>query len=147
MLLAHTTYLNAFLYMSHNLSLASLSGFFPTIITGLGYTDAQAQLYTVPPYALAFVGTLAFSYISDKTHRRGIYIAFLLLLNTIGPAILIAVPDNNAVRYFATFLFLLGAFGNGPLMLGWAANTAGSHSAAALRLGIMAAIGQTFSGE
>ena len=113
-LLSHTTYLNAFLYMSHNLSLASLSGFFPTIISGLGYTDADAQLYTVPPYAVAFVGTLAFSYISDRTHQRGIWIAFLLILNVIGPAILIAVPDNNSVRYFATFLFLLGAFGNGP---------------------------------
>lgn len=35
-----------------------------TIIASFGYTNAQAQLFTVPPYAVAFVLTLLISYFS-----------------------------------------------------------------------------------
>jgi hypothetical protein len=68
-----------------------------------------------------------------------------MLLSAIGFAILIGVPHSNGARYFATFLVVLGAFSNIPLMLSWAANTAGSHSAAAVRLGFMNSVGQCFS--
>lgn len=128
------------------MTLGSVSGFFPTIISSFGYTNARAQLFTVPPYAVAFVGTVAISYLSDRLKSRGIFVVCLMLLSAVGFTILIAVPGNNSVRYFATFLAVLGCFGNGPLMLSWAANTAGSHSAAAVRLGFMNAMGQTFSG-
>ena len=42
---------------------------------------------------------------------------------------------------------LLGCFCCGPLMLSWASNTSGNHSTAAVRLGFMISIGQTFSSE
>ena len=129
------------------MTLGSVSGFFPTIIASFGYTNARAQLFTVPPYAVAFVGTIIASYLSDRFRSRGIFVIILQLLSAVGFAILLGVPNNNAVRYFATFLAVLGCFSNGPLMLSWAANTAGSHSAAAVRLGFMNAMGQTFSSQ
>lgn len=142
-----TTYLNCLVYLGLNLSLGSVSGFLPTIIKSFGYTNARAQLLTVPPYAVAFVGTLASSYLSDRLRKRGIFVVILMLLSAVGFAILIGVPHQNGARYFATFLVVLGAFSNIPLMLSWAANTAGSHSAAAVRLGFMNSVGQCFSSE
>jgi len=133
------------IYLGLNLSLGSVSGFLPTIVKSFGYTNSRAQLFTVPPYAVAFVGTIACSYLSDRVRSRGPFVVVLMLLSAIGFAILIGVPHNNSARYFATFLVVLGAFSNIPLMLSWAANTAGSHSAAAVRLGFMNSVGQCFS--
>ncbi|ORX36921.1 major facilitator superfamily domain-containing protein [Kockovaella imperatae] len=140
-----TTYLNCLVYMGLSLSLGSVSGFLPTIIKSLGYSAAQAQLFTVPPYAVAFVGTLSVSFLSDRYRSRGIPIAGLAIASAVGFAILIAVPHNMAVRYFAVFPTVLGVFSVGPLMMTWATNTAGSHSAAAIRLGFMNGVGQSFS--
>lgn len=49
-----------------------MSLFAPTIVAGLGYKDLQAQLFTVPPYAVAYVVTLAAGIISDRKKNRGI---------------------------------------------------------------------------
>jgi Na+/melibiose symporter-like transporter len=142
-----TTYLNGIIYLSINLTLGSVSGFLPTIIQTLGYTASRAQLFTVPPYAVAFVGTVAISYLSDRLQSRGIFVVGLMLFSAVGFAILLAVPHNHPVRYFGVFPAVLGCFCNGPLMLSWASNTAGSHSAAAVRLGFMNGFGQCFSSE
>lgn len=142
-----TTYLNGLIYLGLNLSLGSVWGFLPTIIRSFGYSNARAQLMTVPPYAVAFVDTVGASYLSDRLRMRGPFVATLMLMSAVGFAILIGVPSNNAARYFATFLVVLGAFSNGPLMLSWAGNTADSHSAAAVRLGFMNSVGQCFSSE
>lgn len=140
-----TTYLNGLVYLGLNLSLGSVSGFLPTIIKSFGYDASRAQLMTVPPYAVAFMSTVTVSYISDRTRQRGLFVVILMLLSLVGFTILICVPGNNAARYFATFLVVLGAFSNIPLMLSWAANTAGSQTAAAIRLGFMNSVGQCFS--
>ncbi|KAL1409732.1 hypothetical protein Q8F55_003729 [Vanrija albida] len=142
---SRTTYLNGLVYLGLNLSLGSVSGFLPTVIKSFGTTSsARAQLLTVPPYAVAFVGTLAVSSLSDRARRRGVFVVALMLLSAVGFTILLAVHNSHA-RYFATFLVVLGAFSNIPLMLSWAANTSGSHSAAAVRLGFMNSVGQCFS--
>lgn len=143
----HTTYLNCLIYLGLNLSLGSVSGFLPTVIKTFGYTASRAQLMTVPPYAVAFVVTILCSYLSDKVRSRGPFVVVLMLLSAIGFAILIGVERNQHARYFATFLVVSGAFSNIPLMLSWAANTGGSHSAAAVRLGFMNSVGQCFSSK
>lgn len=43
------------MYSCMNLGLGSVGGFLPTIIKGLGYSNADAQLYTVPPYVVSLV--------------------------------------------------------------------------------------------
>lgn len=53
------TYVVAILYSCMNLTLGSVSGFLPTIVKNLGYTNAQAQLFTVPPYAVTLVAMYA----------------------------------------------------------------------------------------
>jgi hypothetical protein len=42
------------IYFAVSLPFASLSLFTPSITAGLGYVDLEAQLMTVPPYAVAY---------------------------------------------------------------------------------------------
>lgn len=46
--------------------------FAPTIVSGLGYEDLDAQLFTVPPYAVAYPITLLAAWLSDRYKDRGI---------------------------------------------------------------------------
>jgi hypothetical protein len=58
-------------YLTVGTGVASLAYFAPTIIQGLGYTDLQAQLFTVPPYGIAYPITLALAWASDRFKTRG----------------------------------------------------------------------------
>ena len=70
-LLSARLYVHYLTYLSISVGVASLSLFAPTIIAGLGYTDIQAQLFTVPPYAVAYVVTLGLAWLSDRLKCRG----------------------------------------------------------------------------
>lgn len=143
----HTAYLNGVICIGLNCSVASVAGFLPTIVKSFGYSNARAQLFTVPPYAFAFVGSLLICFCSDRTKHRGLYVVFTQICGTIGFAVLIGVTKNMGARYFGTFLVVLGGFGGIPLMLAWAGDTAGSQTTAAVRMGLMNGIGQCFASE
>jgi hypothetical protein len=55
-------------------------------------TDVQAQLFTVPPYAVALVFMLLLTSFSDWKQTRGIPVMSVFLVGIIGWAILLAVP-------------------------------------------------------
>lgn len=59
-------------YLCLGVGVSSLSLFAPTIVAGLGYIDLQAQLFTVPPYAVAYVCTMALGILSDRFKMRGL---------------------------------------------------------------------------
>lgn len=63
-------YLHYLAYITVSVPFSSISLFSPTIVLGLGYTGLQAQLFTVPPYAIAFVVTVLVSWASDKNEMR-----------------------------------------------------------------------------
>ncbi|KAJ5114487.1 hypothetical protein NUU61_000246 [Penicillium alfredii] len=52
-------------YFGISTPFSSLSLFTPSITAGLGYENLQAQLMTVPPYAVAYVVTVAVSWSAD----------------------------------------------------------------------------------
>lgn len=60
----------AALFHTHSFSLYSITLFSPTIIRGLGFATWRAQLLTTPPYALAFLVTMASAYASFKVKKR-----------------------------------------------------------------------------
>ncbi|RSH95800.1 hypothetical protein EHS25_000892 [Saitozyma podzolica] len=79
----------------------------PTILTQLGYTAEQAQLMTVPIYAVSAVTTLVTAWISDRIGRRapGIMICFAIAF--VGLLTEFLLPKTTAfvhARYGALFL-------------------------------------------
>lgn len=105
-----------------NITVQGLSVFMPTILFDLGWTNTEAQLYSVPPYVAACLVAIAIAYASDKTHQRGIWLASFSCLAVIGFAILRWESKAN-IRYMAVYFVTVGAFPGGPGFLSWAMNS------------------------
>lgn len=105
-----------------NITVQGLSVFMPTIIADMKM-KVNPQLLTVPPYVAACIVAVAIAYISDKTKRRGIYLAVFSIPAIIGFGILRWYQEKAGVRYMAIFFITVGAFPGGPAFLSWAINS------------------------
>lgn len=105
-----------------SLPLYTLSLFFPTIIKGLGYTNSDAQLLTIPPYAFATILTVIVAIASEKTKRRAPFIMASSAFAIIGYVILLANnPHRPGVSYLGTFFAAGGIYPGTAIVLSWAA--------------------------
>jgi len=129
-------------YFAANAALASISAFLPTIIATLGYSNALAQLLTVPPYAVAAVFLCLTSYCSDRLQNRGIFVTAASALSGIGYILVLTVPTNVHVRYFATFCITSGTYTTIGVIIAWFAHNVGSETKKATAIPMYMAIGQ-----
>ncbi|KAL6703668.1 hypothetical protein ACN47E_009442 [Coniothyrium glycines] len=107
-----------------SLPLYTLSLFLPTIIKDMGYTSAQSQLLTIPPYAVATLFTIAWAILSEKYARRGLFIIITSSVAIIGYIILLANKNPTArpgVSYVGTFFAAIGIYPSVALVLCWPA--------------------------
>ncbi|THH00323.1 hypothetical protein EW145_g7104 [Phellinidium pouzarii] len=135
-------YMGGVIYFGLNCALASTSAFLPTIILTFGFTNAIAQLLTVPPYAVAALVLTLTSYASDRMQSRGIFMAASSALGGIGYLLLLVVPSNEHVRYFAVFCITSGTYTTIGLIIAWFAHNLGSESKRAAGIPMFMAIGQ-----
>lgn len=108
-----------------SLPLYTLSLFLPTIINDLGYTAANAQLLSVPPYALATIFTVFWAYTSERFHRRAPFAIGSSILAIIGYIILLSNTDPTrrpGISYLGTFFAATGIYPSTALALAWPAN-------------------------
>ena len=110
-----------------SLPLYTLSLFLPSIIKELGYTSAQAQLLTVPPYAIATILTVVVAVLAEKTHKRAPFILGSSSLAIIGYIILISTPKGHPrTSYVGTIFAAAGIYPSTAIVLSWpAANVSG----------------------
>ncbi|PSR82838.1 major facilitator superfamily domain-containing protein [Coniella lustricola] len=107
-----------------SLPLYTLSLFMPSIIQSLGYTAANAQLLTIPPYAFAFATTLSIAALSERFNQRALFLAGSSAFGTIGYIILLSNTDPTArpgVSYAGTFFAAGGIYPATALALSWPA--------------------------
>ena len=129
-------YVHYIIYMGAGCAVASLSLFSPTIVAGLGYKDLRAQLFTVPPYAVAYVVTFAAAMISDRYKARGLVAGVCCLVSGLAFIIQAALPGESfTARYICLIIATSGTFGGLPSLCAWVGDnvrtsTAGSLSTA-----------------
>ena len=117
--------------------------FLPSIIKDMGFSAAQAQLLTVPPYALAFITTITTAILCQRYGYRAPFIIIPAAIGIIGYIILLAVPTSQSpgVAYLGTFFVLAGVFPACAIVLSWpASNVSGKTKRAT------ACAGQIFIG-
>ncbi|POY71015.1 hypothetical protein BMF94_5940 [Rhodotorula taiwanensis] len=118
---------------------------------GLGYSDANAQLYSVPPYACALGVMLLLTGISDRTRSRGLFVMIVFAIGIVGWSILYAVKPHHVTegglraRYFACCCLASAGYSNIPLIMAWVSGNSPSESQRATSLGMLNTVGQCLS--
>ncbi|KAK4948701.1 hypothetical protein LTR10_012705 [Elasticomyces elasticus] len=133
-------YLYALAYHTMSLPLYTLSLFLPTIISSLGYTAAQAQLMTIPPYAIAFFLTVGVAILSERYQRRAPFILVTSSLAILGYILLLSDP-RPGVSYLGTIFAAAGIYPSVALVLSWPANNVSGQTKRAIANAIQISIG------
>jgi MFS family permease len=114
-------YFFVFLFLL-DVSAGTISYFIPTIVANLGYSSAQAQLMTAPPYVFAAILALSNGFHADRTQERGYHVAAPMLMAMVG-FIISAASTNTGALYFALFLCAGGIWSTISIILAWTGNT------------------------
>ncbi|KAH7096100.1 putative MFS nicotinic acid transporter Tna1 [Auriculariales sp. MPI-PUGE-AT-0066] len=117
-------YVYALTYIGIAQPFYSLALFTPTIILGLGQKNSQANLFSVPPYALGFCSTIIFALLSDRVMMRGPFIILGMGITIIGYIILLT-PQSFAVQYVALHLCVIGCCPCIATCITWVGNNFG----------------------
>ncbi|KZT08305.1 MFS general substrate transporter [Laetiporus sulphureus 93-53] len=133
-------WLYCFCFVGCSLPLYTLSLFLPTIINDLGYTAAQAQLLTVPPYFVATVLTFSTAWGSHLINRRAPFIIGGAVLAIVGYIILIT-SSKSGVQYFATILCAGGIYPATAITLSWPANNVSGQLKRAVACALQISVG------
>ncbi|KAJ6086748.1 hypothetical protein N7467_005662 [Penicillium canescens] len=130
------------IYFGISTPFSSLSLFTPSITAGLGYENLQAQLMTVPPYAVAYVVTLAVSWSADHFNARGLHSATFSFIGAMGFLASAVLPvDAYLHRYGCLIVASSGAFSCIPPLLGWLSSNIDSTGAAGLAIALNISFG------
>ncbi|OAL33794.1 hypothetical protein AYO20_06970 [Fonsecaea nubica] len=127
-----------------SLALASISAFLPSFIAQFGYSAVQTQLFSIIPYACAFVTLIVVNMASDRLNAKGVFLMGLLCSSIVGYIILIAV-HNVKVKIFATCLITMGTFPGVTLMGAWMNINTGGFTKRATTWGTAEIVGQCFA--
>jgi len=138
----YRTYMYAIMYISIAEPLYSLALFTPTIIAGLDFTGASANLLSVPPYVLGFFTTIITVIIADRYIMRGPFILFWSCFVIIGYGILIS-SAKVGVKYFALFLTVAGVSPNIALAISYVGANFGPVYVRATVMGFFFTIGNS----
>ncbi|KAI0672087.1 MFS general substrate transporter [Trametes maxima] len=120
--------------------LYGISLFLPSIINGFGYTPAISQLLTVPPYIIATIIVVITSTYSDRIKMRSPFVLAGLALAFVGFAINVS-NASNGVKYFGTYLVVIGEYETAPMIITWLGNNAVGHYKRGLGIGMIVMFG------
>ncbi|KAI8998868.1 MFS general substrate transporter [Trametes punicea] len=102
-------------------TVSGLAYFLPSIVAGLGYAGTEAQLMSVPPFAVTAVLSIVSSYLADHYARRGLTIIFFSTIAGIGLSIFLG-SYVDVVRYGSLFLLVPGSYCIAPPLGAWMSN-------------------------
>lgn len=89
----------------------ALSLFLPTIISGLGYSAAIAQLLTIPIYAAATISCILVGYFADKTGQRSFFTFACYAATVVGYLIAVVPPTFlPGLTYAGCFIAACGIY-------------------------------------
>jgi MFS family permease len=130
------------IYFAVSPAFSSLSLFAPSITAGLGYRDLEAQLMTVPPWAVAYVCQILVAWAADRLNARGYATAGAALVGALGFIVCGSLPPTAyAARYGGLIMATAGSFACIPPMLGWLTSNIVSTAATGLVIALNVSFG------
>ncbi|KAE8155203.1 major facilitator superfamily domain-containing protein [Aspergillus avenaceus] len=120
--------------------LYGFSTFLPTILTSIGYNSLMSNVLTVPVYIWAAIVFIAIAFAADRYSIFAYYILGANIFGIIGYILLLSV-DNNAVKYFATYLCAIATYTGVGLNVAWLNVNVAPQYRRALEIGLQQTIG------
>jgi hypothetical protein len=140
-------YLQVFNFWSNAVPNYGLKFTMPQIIKNMGYTSANAQLLTVPPYVVGAISAYVFSLLADKIRWRMPVIVFGQLCVIAAFAVLYTLADklesNIPACYFAVVLACIGLYPILPGTNAWTSNNLAGARKQAVGIAFMICMGNT----
>ncbi|ORY32019.1 major facilitator superfamily domain-containing protein [Naematelia encephala] len=126
-----------------NISSIGFSYTLPTVLLQLGYSAANAQLMTVPIYAVAALCVVTAAYFSDRIQQRSFGCLCGFTVGLIGLVVLYCMPKDSlsGVRYFFCMWVLGGLFAIYPSILSWNSNNNAGRGKKNMAVTLQLAIG------
>ncbi|PMD42708.1 putative MFS transporter, partial [Hyaloscypha variabilis F] len=134
-------WLGTLAYFGADNAASSIVSFQPTILKSLGYSNAQAQVHTIPVYIVALCALLICAYVSGKVGHRYSFLMFAAAIGIIGWSIELAQVKAVSARYFGMFAITASAYIQMPILVVWLSNNMGGNAKAAFATGFMIGIG------
>ncbi|KAL2403804.1 hypothetical protein ABEF92_006889 [Exophiala dermatitidis] len=103
-------------------SSGTISSYFPTVVSTLGYNHTKTLLLTAPPYLLSCIGALGVCLNADRTGERYLHFTLPVWVSVAG-FVISASTLNVPARYFSMMIMLPGIYTAFTLGLTWMANT------------------------
>ncbi|OCF55072.1 hypothetical protein L486_07182 [Kwoniella mangroviensis CBS 10435] len=125
-------------------SVGTISYFFPTLMTSLGYKGRKAQFMTTPIYCVALVISVINGWNADRTGQKAYTVIGACLCGIISFIICVTV-HNNAVRY--TFICFGGAaiWTSVPIFLSWMVTMFDGREPRAISIALINGVGNLSS--
>ncbi|KAF5004179.1 hypothetical protein FDECE_9317 [Fusarium decemcellulare] len=112
------------IYWGNTISIYGFTYTAPSVILGLGYSAANAQLLTIPIYALGVIGTPLIAIFADKHKTRWPFIVGPYCISAIGFLGLLSIPHPRLPGLTYAFLFCIPVGVYPPLigLVSWVGN-------------------------
>ncbi|KAK1493231.1 major facilitator superfamily transporter [Colletotrichum tamarilloi] len=112
-----------FTVMQHcHLGANGFKNFFPTAVETLGFNETITLVLTCPPYLIAGVISIAWSWSSGRFNERTWHITIAKSIAVFG-FILGCATLNTGARYFSMVVFSVGTYAVNSIILGWVSAT------------------------
>lgn len=136
-------YIYMFIYVGNSVAAHSLIIFLPTLIgKGMNLSNAQAQLMSAPPHALACLFTLLISFSADHLQERAFHMIGTLSIGIIGYILLISLTNyDSKVLYIATCITCVGTYSPIPIIMSWFTNNISGRTKRAVATGLIIGFG------
>ncbi|KAF9234658.1 MFS general substrate transporter [Melanogaster broomeanus] len=111
-----------------------------TYFLPFGYSTSISQLLTIPPYVLATIILVTFAHWSDKLKLRSPFLFAAQLIALVGYIINISDAPSG-VKYFGTYLCVIGSYSGIPGSVSWLANNLGGRYKRSVGMALQLAVG------
>lgn len=102
----------------------SIAFFTPSVVAGLGFTAANAQLLTIPPFVCGCLLTVIVGIYSDKWQSRGPFIVTFASISMVG-YIIAYTTSAPGPGYVAAIIVAMGVLPTIAVSIAWAGGNAG----------------------
>ncbi|KAG2075430.1 MFS general substrate transporter [Suillus decipiens] len=136
----YKTYVQMLIFLGLVVPIYAIALFSPTIINELGYSAANAQLLSVPPFVAGAIATIIVGVYSDKYKLRVPYIIGGALVALVG-YIMLYCSVRAGPSYAGACLAALGTYPTIPIIIAWAGSNAGGDLKRAVVLAMVVGFG------